>query len=278
MSENDSRGSVEAPQRGYRSCLEETPIVLPLLHASRPSIALDGGLNDSSLTAGPSRLLCPDPSDFHLSEILDSNCGHRDVGGEDRLGSLSSARSLSVSFGDVTVCGRLGGDSIENAVGVSMTPPPSLDDLPYIDDLILSAASPVLGREDSKIRPKSLASVLGAFPEWLNNKSRFGSLSSVVPKSNLQDGTEASSLPKDAKGRHRLKSILTQLHGSRLATGDHHPRVLQPSVSLGAFGDWNYVENPTLTVSIVPPTEKVLYRWRLFHLIFLCLKRLCEQS
>lgn len=260
MCETVSRDSVEAPERGFRSLLEETPIILPLLHATHPPTALDGRLHHSSLTAGRSHSFCPVSSNFDLSEILDGNCGHRDIEGDDRFGSLSSGRSPSVSFGDVTVCGRLGGDSIQHTVGVPLTPLPSLDDLPYIDDLILSAASPVLERTNSKIRRKSLASVIGAFPEWLANKSHFGSLSSPVSKSSLQDITEKSSLCRDAKGRQRFTSPLTQLHGSRLATGDHHPRVLQPAISLGAFGDWNDVENPTLMVSTVLSTRKIQCR------------------
>ena len=249
--ESESGDSVETRQRDFRSYLEETPIVLPLLHACHPSTALAADLHDSPPIPGPSHLLSPHPSsDFPLSEMLDGNW--RDCSHKIAEGSLSSGRSLSVSFGDVTVCGRVGEDGTENTTGVSMTSPLTLDDLPYIDDLILSAASPVLGPKDSKLRPKSLASVFSAFPEWLANKGRFGSLSSLVSKSSLQDVTEGSLLHRDARGRQGLKSFL---HGSRLTIGDHHPRVLQPSISLGAFGDWNDVENPTLTVCIAPSTE-----------------------
>lgn len=247
--ENDGEDSCNVGEHSkpFRAYLEETPIVLPLFHASH---TLDGD-QDWSPPTEPSHLLCPRPCDFPLSEILDTtwrDSDGRPTEGDDRLGSLSSGRSLSVSFGDVTVCGRQGEDATDCAEDASLTPTPSLDDLPYIDDIILNAASPVLGAKSLKARPKSLANALGSIPVWLTNKSRLGSVSSLASRSSLQDVVEVCSLPRDAEAHQGRNIGTTRLRRSRPATGDHRPRVLKPSVSLD--GDWKDVENPTLMVSV----------------------------
>ncbi|MPC75783.1 hypothetical protein E2C01_070179 [Portunus trituberculatus] len=255
--DNDSEDSryVEEHSKAFGGYLEETPIVLPLLLASH-NLDVDHACPPA---AEPSRHLYPDSYDFPLSEILEStwqDSGDRVAEADDRLGSLSSGRSLSVSFGDVTVCGRQSEDAVDHTEAASVTPPLTLDDLPYIDDIILNAASPVLGAEGSKTRHRSLAKGLGSIPEWLASKGRLGSLSSLVSRSSLQDVVEVSSLPRDAKGHQGINARMTRLHRIRLATGDHRPRVLKPSVSLETFGDWKDVENPTLTVSVVALTHR----------------------
>lgn len=257
--ENDSQDSccVKENSNAFRDYLEETPIVLPLLLASHQSSALDGDREWPPATTEPSRLFYPNPCHFPLPEILDSSWRDGDdriAEGDDRLGSLSSGRSLSVSFGDVTFCGRQGEDAMDHIEAASVTPPLTLDNLPFIDDIILNAATPVFEGDTLKARPRSLAKGLGSIPEWLASKGRFGSLSSLVSRSSQQDVIEASSLPRDAKGHQGINTRMARFHRTRLATGDHRPRVLKPSVSLETFGDWKYVENPTLTVSVVALT------------------------
>lgn len=171
--------------------------------------------------------------------------------------SLSpSGRTLSVSFGDVTVCGLEGaapepgvsGAKIGATIGASTSLPnlESLDDLlsPDFNDIILAAATPILGPDSSRGRHRSLG-------QWLSNKSRHmsQSTSSLTSRSSTQSAGDTSSLPRSVGARQSMKAALTQMRRHRLVPGDFHPRVLRPSTSLGAFGDWKDVENPTLTVS-----------------------------
>lgn len=298
------RASGVGSYQDFRDGLIETPIVLPLVRPTIPSIYIEGNPYDFTAETDSCGSLSPESGVFSLSETLDSSrrdseattrdgddrrdslrstrslsvsfgditdsCGSRtpEYGvfnlsetvdsrrrdseakpsdGDDRRDSLRSTRSLSVSFGDVTVCGLLGVGAPKQSVGGDIPTPsrPVLDDLPYINELILSAATPALGPDNSKGRPKALGQLLGALPEWLASRRRHSGAS----KSSSLDGGD-SSLPRSVGGRHGVKAILTQMRGDRLAPGDYHPRVLQPSVSLGAFGDWKDVEHPTLTVSL----------------------------
>lgn len=242
---SEGQSSVEDSREDVNDCLKETPIRLPLVKPTIPSIFIEGSPYDSLTKEDTGAFLSPPESSVYtLSERLNNNWQDPELGGtEDDHRGLR--RALSVSFGDVTVCGLLG----DQGVGRAKTPRPTLDDLPYIDELILSAATPVLGPDNGKGRPKSLSHVLGALPEWLANKSRLGSLS-TISRSSSQDAGDTLSLPRSVGDRH-MKTILRKLRSDRMAAGDYHPRVLKPSVSLGAFGDWKDVENPTLTVSFV---------------------------
>lgn len=246
--DNDGLAGVEGSHEDFRDCLRETPIMMPLVRPTIPSIYIEGSPYDLTPSTNSLGSYSPESGVFSLSETLGSDWRDREAGGseDDRRDSLRDSRSLSVSFGDVTVCGLVGGDAAEQSVGGPTTSRPTLDDLPYINELILSAATPVLGPDNSKGRPKSLGPVLGALPEWLANKRRHGSPSSLS-RSSSQDAGDSLSLPRGVGGRQGMKAILTQMRGDRLAPGDYHPRVLQPSVSLGAFGDWKDVEHPTLT-------------------------------
>lgn len=249
--DNDDRGTAEGSLEDFQDCLKETPIMLPLVQPTIPAIYIEGSPYDFTPTTSSSAPHSPECGVFNLSETLGSDWRNSEAGSseDDRRDSLRSSRSLSVSFGDVTVCELLGGGAAEQSVGGPTASRPILDDLPYINELILSAATPVLGPDNSKGRPKSLGQVLGALPEWLANKRRHGSLSNVS-KSSSQDAGDSFSSHRGVGGRQGMKAILTQMRGDHLAPGDYHPRILQPSVSLGAFGAWKDVEHPTLTVSL----------------------------
>lgn len=262
--DNGSQASAEGFHEDFRDSLKETPIMLPLVQPTIPSILIEGSPYDSTSTRSSFGSLCRESSVFSLSETLDSDQRDRGLDSteeDDRRNSLRSGRSLSVSFGDVTVCGLPGGGIAEQRMGWTSASLPNLDDLPYINEIILSAATPALGPDNSRGRPKSLGQILGSLPEWLANKKRYGSLPTlnVVSKPSTLDAGSSFSLPRSVAGRQEMKTILTQMHGHRLARGDYHPRVLRPSVSLGAFGDWKDVENPTLTVSFLF-LKNILYR------------------
>lgn len=251
-SENGHPGSnvasVESSREDLKDRLKETPIRLPLVQPTIPSICIEGSPYDTVPKASTSGFLSPPASSlFDLPGSLSNDWRDSGLGSTEGNHHGLLRRAVSVSFGDVTICGLLG----EQGVGSAKTKRPILDDLPYIDDLILAAATPVL--DNAKGRPKSLGQVLGALPEWLAHKSRLGSLS-TISRSSSQDTTGDSwSLPRSVGGRQGKRAILRQMRSHRLAPGDYHPRVLQcPSASLGAFDDWKDVENPTLTVSCFP--------------------------
>lgn len=251
-------------------CIAETPIILPILHAAGEH---HGTLQDSGFSfseGSETKATCALRMLDH-SVLLDSDCSSTELSylsescsGFDSKSNLTleaktgiRQHRLSVSFGDVTVCDKLE-EELQRPSWHHHKSLPSLSvtqESFNIDDIILAAATPPLDDDQPKTTlRKSLIQRVGSFPDWLANKPILGSFSSLASsRSNLQ-GSDA---PSDSGGAHSseasempklgLPELLGQVRQGRCR--QVRRRVLQPSATLGAFGDWKDVENSTLVVS-----------------------------
>ncbi|XP_071542265.1 chloride channel protein 2-like isoform X1 [Panulirus ornatus] len=301
--EDSCVGGPREAGEGYTSDVQETPIILPLLHAAT---GLQNSIKNSSDVVShtgdfaepyfkssssslvpesslPAERLTPYPrqeGDCHSSVSERPRWSCRQAGARvsvprRRLGTVTppfpeqmGGGRLSVSFGDVTVCDRLGIQERRPTRRQSLPaswcskPQPTVFDIPNIDDIILAGASPVLDKEPQK-RPnrRSFIEYVGSLPEWLASKQLFSSVSSVaLPKTTMQDTVMTPDLKLATLGsnteRQELSQMLEQVRQGYLTSrkaelrvaGKVRFRVLRPSVSMGAFGDWKDVENASLTM------------------------------
>ncbi|XP_069948569.1 chloride channel protein 2-like isoform X3 [Cherax quadricarinatus] len=159
--------------------------------------------------------------------------------------TVSSSR-LSVSFGDVTVCDKLDKKLRRKFLpsGWDTKVPTSVSHLSSLDEIVLAAATPALVNDAT--RRNSFLRLVEGIPEWLANKNPFGSLSSLASSSSILNVSEAVHNVDLAVARNQGKEMEESC--SSWVPGKMYYRVMQPSVTLGEFGDWKDVDSATLAM------------------------------
>lgn len=288
----------------------ETPIFLPIVNALREGASLDGPGSPTRRYSSSSTLEtlvesadAPAPCPSALPEVAiasetppeQKQSPSSEESANGAPGSVESAlppanrmrrngtaenpgftqhRRLSVSFGDVTVCGNPGHSRRRMSMPAAMSlpslmrppppPPPYNPDVDNIDNIVLASATPPMGPQSpKKSRRMSLVKLMGAVPEWLAN--RRGSLPSMPSSraASLQDlrlppaMQNVPALDAEIWRRglaHMLedarRGYLANRPGENVIAGTRIAYFLKASESLENFGDiggWTDDDDPMVS-------------------------------